>query len=427
MSTPEAAQVNVRSDLLGIKPPSFDCWHDDNLPQKFKSFRRYCELIFSTPAYSSKPNSELVKYILVSMGPQAIELFDNWTLTEEQRHNPQDVWSAFQNYFEPKSNFRLARFQLRDLVQQANESIDTYVNRLKVQAQKCNFSSTNVQEDNIIDQIIKGTHHAAIRKQLLDHDPSKLTLNKVLDFARTFEATQSQLQQFSQAEASCISAVKKHSSKPTKPKQTQHKTNLCKFFGGPYHKRDVCPASGQSCNRCHKIGHWGKVCRSTDLIKKSPKNKHDTHQKSKPQHSQKQKVSTIQHDNFSSSDDDQPFDQISFGVISKNKSKIKTMRPTQQFVLNLTKGDKQISEGTLTLEPRVIFCLSECTRTYTQSSSGFKVNLHIQSPLMLNSQHTTTRQLSSTELSAYRANTKIVIGEILHFISQTVVAQLYLV
>ena len=63
-------------------------------------------------------------------------------------------------------SIRLARFQLRDLVQQANESIDTYVNRLKVQAQNCNFSSTNVQEDNIIDQIIKGTHHAAIRKQL---------------------------------------------------------------------------------------------------------------------------------------------------------------------------------------------------------------------------------------------------------------------
>ena len=153
------------------------------------------------------------------MGPQAIELSDNWTLTEEQRHNPKDVWSAFQNYFEPKS-IRLARFQLRDLVQQANESIDTYVNRLKVQAQKCNFSSTNVQEDNIIDQLIKGTHHAAIRKQLLDHDPSKVTLNKVLDFACTFEATQSQLQQFSQAQVSCISAVKKHYSKPTKPKQT---------------------------------------------------------------------------------------------------------------------------------------------------------------------------------------------------------------
>ena len=103
MSTPEEAHVNVSSDLLDIKPPSFDCWHDDNLPQKLKSFRGYCELVFSIPAYSSKPNSELVKYILLWMGPQAIELFDNWTLTEEQRHNPQDVWSAFQNYFEPKS------------------------------------------------------------------------------------------------------------------------------------------------------------------------------------------------------------------------------------------------------------------------------------------------------------------------------------
>ena len=61
--------------------------------------------------------------------------------------------------------FRVARFQLRDLVQQANEPIDNYVVRLKVQTQKCNFATPSVSEDNLIDQIIKGNHHSNVRKK----------------------------------------------------------------------------------------------------------------------------------------------------------------------------------------------------------------------------------------------------------------------
>ena len=50
----------------------------------------------------------------------------------------------------------------------------------------------------IIDQLIKGTGHIAVRKKILDQDPKSLTLDKAVDLARTYEATQSQLQQFSQ-------------------------------------------------------------------------------------------------------------------------------------------------------------------------------------------------------------------------------------
>ena len=39
------------NDLMGIKPPTFD-WEATNLPHSFKSFKRYCELILSTPTYS---------------------------------------------------------------------------------------------------------------------------------------------------------------------------------------------------------------------------------------------------------------------------------------------------------------------------------------------------------------------------------------
>ena len=79
--------------------------------------------------------------------------------------------------------------------QQTSEPVDTYLTRLKVQAQKCNFSTPSGLEDSLIDQLIKGVVHLPVQKKLLDYDPRILTLDKALDLARTFEVTQLQLQQ----------------------------------------------------------------------------------------------------------------------------------------------------------------------------------------------------------------------------------------
>ena len=112
--------------MLGIHSPTFD-WQGTNLPHAFKGFKRYCEIILSTLTYARKKGPEV--------GPQAVEIFDNWMhLSDAQRACPADVWEAFTNFFEPKSNFRLAQFQLRELVQRSDEAIDSYVNCLKVQA-----------------------------------------------------------------------------------------------------------------------------------------------------------------------------------------------------------------------------------------------------------------------------------------------------
>ncbi|KAG1704766.1 hypothetical protein GQR58_003952 [Nymphon striatum] len=242
-------QYVLANDLMGVKPPSFN-WDASDMAHQFKSFRRYCELILSTPAYSNKPEATIVNYILLWMGPQAVEIFDNWThLSALQMAQPFAVWEAFSAYFEPKSNFRLARFQLRDMKQNQGEPIDSFVTRLKVQARKCNFTDQVALEDNLIDQIIKGIAHTHVQKRVLDQDPYTLTLDQAVGCARTFEATQAQLQQL--GNTASVSYVK-------------HKTaNACKFCGRQQHYRDDCPASGQKCNKCQKIGHWGIVCLST--------------------------------------------------------------------------------------------------------------------------------------------------------------------
>ncbi|XP_068240343.1 uncharacterized protein [Palaemon carinicauda] len=213
---------------MGIKPPSFD-WQGSNLPHSFKTFRRYCELILATPTYTCKQGPEIVNYIVLWMGPQAVEIFDNWThFMDEQRSSPTDVWEAFVNYFEPKSNFRLARFQLRELIQRQEEPINSYINRLKVQDQRCNFEGNNL-EDNLLDQVIKGTAHVAVQLQQLGH------VNKSIDSLQKVKL--------------------RHKSRP--------KAKNCLFCGGKPHDCKDCPTIDDICKLCSKTGHWTKACQNT--------------------------------------------------------------------------------------------------------------------------------------------------------------------
>ena len=126
-ATGKGPTYEVSNDLVGIKPPTFD-WHGTNLPHAFKSFKRYCKIILTTPTYAEKKGPAIVNYILLWMGPQAVEIYHNWThLSDAQHTSPADIWEAFADYFEPKSNFRLAHFQLHELVQHLDELIDSYI------------------------------------------------------------------------------------------------------------------------------------------------------------------------------------------------------------------------------------------------------------------------------------------------------------
>ncbi len=262
--------VVLSNDLSGIRPPNFN-WDSHDLPQEFKNFQRYCKLLLTTPTYKGRENCEKVNYILLWMGPAGVDIFDNWShLTADDKKDPDKVWDAFEQYFEPKSNYRLARFQLRDMKQRDSESIDSFITRLRAQAQKCNFT-TGTEDDNLIDQLIKGVAHDEVRKRLLSQDPKDLTMDKCVDYARTFEATATQLQQL--AGTATVAAVRQkqpprhprnygNQQKPSSRQATQGKAKKCFFCGGEPHKRDECPAKDQMCNKCHNKGHWGNFAKT---------------------------------------------------------------------------------------------------------------------------------------------------------------------
>ena len=201
-----------------------------------------------------------------------MEIFDSWThLTPVQLDDPEQVWTAFSKYFEPKTNYRLARYQLRDIKQNSNEPVDSYISRLRTQAKKCNYLP-DALEDMLIDQFIVGVAHDSVRKHILDKKPDKLTLDMCLQFTRTHEATASQFGQF---QSSSVTSVK-HTSKCSSHHKDLHKSSRswrsrskslkkksCVWCGGEQHDRANCPAADSQWSKCKKLGHWSQACLTT--------------------------------------------------------------------------------------------------------------------------------------------------------------------
>ena len=153
---------------------------------------------------------------------------------------------------------------MREMKQQDGEPVDRFVMRMRVLAKKCNYGNEAAIEDHLIDQFIIGAKCDAVRKKLLDQDPSTLNLKTCLQYAQTYESTASQLHHMQQASVSAVKAQVKnnHRQKDGKKSRASHNVKTCGWCGGGTHDRSKCPAKDAECGKCKKIGHYARVCRS---------------------------------------------------------------------------------------------------------------------------------------------------------------------
>ena len=125
-------------ELSGIKLPQWE-WNDSDLPITFKSFTQHCQLIFDGPL-NAKEDKVMATFILIWIGEEGRKIFNSFDLTADEKVKPDTIFDKFATYLEPKSNFRIARYQLQGFRQADDESVDSFTARCKIQAQKCRFS-----------------------------------------------------------------------------------------------------------------------------------------------------------------------------------------------------------------------------------------------------------------------------------------------
>lgn len=229
-------------EMTGINPPCMD-WTSKDLPTEFKNFEYYCELIFSGPL-NKKSDQEKCTYILLWLGQEGIRLHKSW---EKQLKTPAELFLAFSKHFEPKTNFRLARFQLQKFKQEQTETVDDFIAKCRIQARKCKFTEDELAS-RLIEQLIIGTSSKKVQETLLAKD-DKLTLNTALDIARTQEATQADMKVL-------------HGQTVNVDMTRQHiqKKKQCSYCGLNHPPRK-CPAYGTKCKSCGIMNHWENCCR----------------------------------------------------------------------------------------------------------------------------------------------------------------------
>ena len=240
----------------GFATPSLN-WETPDIPNAFRSFRQYCNLIFEGP-YSAKSEREKVTFLLLWTGRHGIDLYNSWTWNSpEDKHKLDAVWK-FSDHIEPKVNAYLARFQLSQLKQHSDEAVDDFIARCRVAAAKCKFADIVEMNTRLIEQLIIGTQHDYVRGKLLERGDGLASLDEAMDIARTFETTKAHVAQFQSYGSSSSSSATVHGLR----RETTHEG--CTRCGRRHPAQGFCPAKGSTCRRCGRKNHWDIVCTETD-------------------------------------------------------------------------------------------------------------------------------------------------------------------
>lgn len=212
-------------------------------------------------------SEELGKEVLLSScGEAAFSLIETILapqLLEEVEVSLKIIEEAVQNHFRPKLILHVERHKLHAMIQKSGESASVFIQRLKDQANKCAFK--DMKDDLILTQFIFGILDHKTRDKLLTMDDLKL--DKAIQQVLLQESISSAVS----IEAN-ISAV-----------VTATSSALPSFSGvcyscGNHHRRKECKFRNANCNKCGRVGHIARVCRSSTADSMHKKNYSNTRQ-----------------------------------------------------------------------------------------------------------------------------------------------------
>ena len=279
----------IMASLHGIPIPTVD-WAAPSADNSFENFKETCSLIFDGPL-ADVAEERKVSYLKLWSGEEGRRIIKTWQLTADDSKKVDTYWTKFKDYVKPKSNFRIARYKLRECKQLESEPIDMFVKRLRTILGECDYPALQ-RDTHLLDAMIFGVRLEKIQSMLLQKDAT-LTVDDAIATARTQEATRQQMDELrgkvqqihlldkprksAQPRSQPPRAPQPRSSskrQPTAPEKKQ-----CWNCGRKLHsKGEVCPAKGSRCSNCQKIGHWSTVCLSTQRSHHSCPPRHDRRQ-----------------------------------------------------------------------------------------------------------------------------------------------------
>ena len=217
-----------------------------------------------------------MNYILLSVGNEGLKI-QQMFINGGKKRSPEIIFNKFIEQLEHKENFRINHLKLMTYKQEAEESLDDFLNRCRRMTQRCSITE-HEQQQCIIDLIIASTPIADFQKELLRKDKT-LTLEGTVSIGKTYEASNIHIKQLramvnnNNVDNTNIQAIRT----PTRSTMS----NKCLKCGKSHaFHREACPTFRSKCNTCDKVNQWASVCLSNGTKpKERPRSQSREHRK----------------------------------------------------------------------------------------------------------------------------------------------------
>ncbi|CAL1586203.1 unnamed protein product [Knipowitschia caucasica] len=175
---------------------------------------------------------------------------------------------ALNDYFVPKVNNAFARQTFYQLSQNAGETVQQFVTRLRRTAKDCAFGGD--LSNQLRDAVLSKCSSEYVRRKLLE-EGSALVLDKALEIAAQCERVEEQMAAMRVNDtdikgAEAVNQISKRRGERGKfrRREGEEKGKVCFRCGHGDHfaKDQKCPARGQTCRQCNGKDHYAKMCKS---------------------------------------------------------------------------------------------------------------------------------------------------------------------
>ena len=247
-----SGMTSVTLDVSGLEPfnPKGEA---HNLSQRWKKWKRAFSLYVTGKGVSNDAQKRALLLHVAGMDVQEIY----FTLAGEGGDASfEATLKVLDDHFVPKANIPFERHLFRQISQGIGETVDQFVCRLRQRAATCDFGAG--EDDYIRDQLIDKCYSSHLRRKFLEKEGT-VTLDELLRVARSQEAVDRQLKQYSTDQAdNQVNAVGGRLYGNKNPR----KAKTCFSCGqeGHFSQDKKCPARGQTCRKCGETGHFKVKC-----------------------------------------------------------------------------------------------------------------------------------------------------------------------